>query len=88
MLALIEVSLKVSSDPPAIMTLATPSWILLMESPMALSPVAQAVEAVELGPFSLYLIVTLAVGMLLRTCNMVNRLMVWNDFLVSRMFVN
>lgn len=38
---------------------------------MADAPVAQAVQAVALGPLSRYLMVTFAVGIFPRTCNIV-----------------
>ncbi len=46
----IDAGHKDSSEPPAIITLAFPSYIKWYESPIAEAPVAQAVEAVPMGP--------------------------------------
>src|SRR2546425_1176942 len=41
-----------ASAPPAIITSASPRWMILKESPMAWSPVAHAVTTDELGPLA------------------------------------
>lgn len=48
---------------------------------MAEAPVAQAVQAVLLGPFNLYFIVTKAVGILPKTWSIVNGVILLNPFL-------
>jgi len=73
----------VSSEPPAIIMSTSPYLILLYESPIADAPVAHAVLAVLLGPYNLYLIVTRAVGILLRTFNIVNGDILLNPFVVA-----
>src|SRR4029450_167369 len=41
-----------ASDPPAIITSASPRWMILKESPIAWLPVAHAVTTEEFGPFA------------------------------------
>jgi len=41
-----------ASEPPAIITSASPRWMILKESPMAWFPVAQAVTTEEFGPLA------------------------------------
>ena len=40
------------SDPPAIITSASPRAMILNASPMACAPVVQAVQVAELGPLA------------------------------------
>lgn len=63
-----------SSLPPTTITSASPSWMYLSPSPIDEAPVEQAVADVLEGPIKLYLMEILAVGILLRTCNIVKRL--------------
>ena len=42
----------IASAPPAIITSASPRWMILMASPIAWLPVAQAVTTEEFGPLA------------------------------------
>ena len=46
------IGVMAASAPPAIMTSASPRWMILKLSPMAWAPVAQAVALAMLGPLA------------------------------------
>ena len=44
--------MMMASEPPAIITSASPRWMIFVASPMAWLPVAQAVTTAEFGPLA------------------------------------